>query len=113
MADLLREQRATPEPAELEGLRQRVLARRALRGRRLPRVRSRVVTILTVLGLAAGTGGAFAIAGFGSGGAHGLAAKGQYCPPKSKVKHGKCIPIKHHHHHHHHHHHGNHHHHHH
>jgi predicted lipoprotein with Yx(FWY)xxD motif len=49
-------------------------------------MRSRIVTVITVLGLAGATGGALAIAAAVDSNASGGAAVGQYCPPKS---HGK------------------------
>jgi predicted lipoprotein with Yx(FWY)xxD motif len=49
-------------------------------------MRSRIVTVLTVLGLAGATGGALALAAAVDSNASNGAAVGQYCPPKS---HGK------------------------
>lgn len=87
VAAMLRERRASPEPLELERLKQRVLARRPAGGDRL---RARIATAFAILGLAAGAGGALAVAENS-----GSAARGQYCPPKSRVRHGKCYPMHH------------------
>jgi hypothetical protein len=45
-------------------------------------MRSRIATIFTILGLAAGTGGAIAIANSDQGRANGGAAEGEYKPGK-------------------------------
>jgi hypothetical protein len=65
-------------------------------------MRSRIATIVTMLALVAGTGGAIALGQGGSGGsAQGGAASGQYKPGKGcgdknhrHKKHGQCKPPK-------------------
>jgi predicted lipoprotein with Yx(FWY)xxD motif len=111
IASVLRQHRARPEALELDRLKQRVLTRRTSRPERWTFMRSRIVTVLTAVGLIAGGSGALALANSGSPGANAAASRGQYCPPKSHLHHGKCKPPHHHHHHHgppppHHHHHG-------
>jgi hypothetical protein len=63
-------------------------------------MKSQVATILTIAGLALGTGGAIAIASYNDPTAsQGGAASGQYCPEKGYGQ-GECR--RHHRHHHHH-----------
>jgi hypothetical protein len=82
VAELLREERATASPLELDELKQRAMAQ-AARGRRsygpkgLP-LRSRVVTLaLTALLIGGTTAGGIAAAG---GGGNGNSANSQYKP---------------------------------
>jgi hypothetical protein len=79
----LRAGRAHADPLQLDRLKQRLMAQSESRPRRLTFMKSRIATVLTVLGLVGGTGGALALAGTGSsGGPHGGAASGQYRPGK-------------------------------
>jgi predicted lipoprotein with Yx(FWY)xxD motif len=96
VAAMLRSHRARPEPLDLDQLKQRALARHSRRERRTY-MRSRIITVLTAIGLIAGGGGAFALANSSSTAGGSAASKAQYCPPKDRDDPG-CK--KHHHHHH-------------
>jgi hypothetical protein len=75
----LRDKTPYADPLELDRRKQRVLARlRSPRGTRWS-FRYRIATILAVVGFAAGSGGAIALATSGSTGMAGGAAMGQYC----------------------------------
>jgi hypothetical protein len=89
VADRLRAARATADPLALDGLKRRVMARADSAHRTGPALRSRIATVLTILGLIGGAGGALAIADSGSGHPAVGAAAGQYTPPK-KCKHPPC-----------------------
>src|SRR5947209_1104636 len=85
VASLLRSQRAEADPLELDQIKQRAMARASNRNRRFGFVKTRLATVLTVLGLVGGTGGAIAVAGNGNGNngngnGNGGASSGQYKP---------------------------------
>jgi hypothetical protein len=95
VAAMLRSHRARPEQLELDQLKQRALARHCRRERGTS-MRSRILTVLTAIGLIAGGGGAFALANSSSTAGGSAASKAQYCPPKDRDDPG----CKRHHHHH-------------
>jgi hypothetical protein len=102
IAARLRAERVEADPLRLDSLKQRLMTKNNSRQGRPTFMKSRIATILTVVGLAAGTGGALAIASEGNHGGNGGADHGQYCDKKGEDHdHGKCE--RHHHHHHHHH----------
>jgi hypothetical protein len=72
------------DPIALDQLKHRLMAAGRPRSRRFPLMKSRIATVLTVLGLLGGTGGAVALATTASShGPTGGAADGQYhhhCP---------------------------------
>lgn len=80
----MRANRVAPEQPQLHRLKRRVLARHASRIGKHWTLRRHLVTVLTVVGLVAGSGGALAVAG-GSGA--NSAAVSQYCKDK---QHKKC-----------------------
>lgn len=76
VATLLRAHRASAEPLELDRIKQRALARRIAVGGRVASLRSHVAAVMTVVLLAAGSGGVLSLA---SGASGGSAARAQYC----------------------------------
>jgi hypothetical protein len=80
VAERLRAERMEVDPLQLDRLKRRVLARHTSPRGRLSFMKTRIATALTIIGLAAGTGGALAIAAGGHG--NGGAANGQYRPGK-------------------------------
>ena len=104
VADLLRDQRPALEPLELDRIKLRAMSR-APRSRAAGRrafVRSPLTSLLTLVFLIVGTGGALALGGgsvglgnLGLGSDHGGSAGfGQYrCPPGQKFYFGKCRPV--------------------
>jgi hypothetical protein len=83
VAARLRADRPQADPVRLDQIKQQVIVRSAAQQRRPVFMRSRIATVLTVLALGGGTGGAIAIAHSGSsGGPGGGAASGQYRPGK-------------------------------
>lgn len=83
----LRGARAESNPLRMDELKQQVLARSHATFHKGGLIKTRIATLMTVLGLVAGTGGAIAVAGGSStSGPSASAAKGEYC---SK---GKCKP---------------------
>jgi hypothetical protein len=79
----LRERRAEADPLQLDQIKLRARAR-LMSGRRRPSpMRSRLATIVTIIGLVGGTSGAVAVGsqGGGDGNGHG-ADHGQYRPGK-------------------------------
>jgi hypothetical protein len=84
---ILRANRTSPDPLELDRLKQRALARSISRGGKPRSLRAHIATALTVVGLVAGSGGALAVANSDSGSGGG-AAFAQYC--KKDKDHGKC-----------------------
>jgi hypothetical protein len=83
VAAKLRAHRVEADAFELDELKRRAMARSALRHGRQTLMKSRVATMLTIVGLAGGTGGALAVAAAGGHpGGNGGAASGQYKPGK-------------------------------
>lgn len=82
IAARLRAERAHADAVRLDELKRRVITRcQSQPGRSI--LKSRIATILTILGIVGGTGGAIAIAhGTSSKGPLGGAANGQYCGPQ-------------------------------
>jgi hypothetical protein len=80
----LQDKSAYADPLELDRRKRRVLARLNSPGGRRIQMRSRIATILAVAGLAAGSGGALAIASSGSTNAQQSAAMGQYCHKRDR-----------------------------
>jgi hypothetical protein len=101
IAARLRAERVEADPLRLDSLKQRLMAKNNSRQGRPTFMKSRIATILTVVGLAAGTGGALAVADHGDHGGNDGAANGQYCNKKGEGHgHGKCKGHHKHHHHH-------------
>jgi len=87
IVERLRAEREQGDALQLDAIKQRVLSRHTPARGTLRQLRSRIAGVLTVLALAAGSGGAFALAGgTGAGSGQEGAAFAQYCPPKA---HGK------------------------
>jgi hypothetical protein len=78
----LRAERAELTGIELDGVKQRVLAKAARQGGRGMNLRARLVTAALVVGLVASGGGAVLAASGGSS-SNGSSANSQYCPPSS------------------------------
>ena len=78
VVDLLRAQRPQADPLQLDQIKQRAIAQADQPRRPLGLAKPRIAAILTILGLAAGTGGALAVATSSS--PNRGAASGQYKP---------------------------------
>jgi|GEM_PF-6283784 len=90
IAGRLRAERAQVDPLRLDEIKRGVIARCAARPRRWAALRTRVATVLTLLGLLGGTGGAFALGSKGAGNGYGYGAStAMYCVHK-----GKHVPCK-------------------
>jgi hypothetical protein len=95
VAEQLRAARAKLAPLELDGCKRSLLAKQRRRGRSRAALRTRLATILTIVGLVGSTGGALAIAGTASRHAASDAAAGQYTKPKKCGTHGHPKPCHH------------------
>jgi hypothetical protein len=83
VAAKLRAHRVQADAFELDELKRRAMARSASRQGRATLMKSRIATVLTIVGLAGGTGGALAVAAAGGHpGGSGGAADAQYKPGK-------------------------------
>src|SRR4051812_44592507 len=78
----LRAERPELSPIELDGIKQRAMAKAARPGGRRMTLRMRLVSGALVAGLVA-TGGGAVLAASGGSSSHGSSANSQYCPPSS------------------------------
>src|SRR5581483_5686363 len=91
IAARLRAERVDADPLYLDRLKQRLMTTNTPHYGRLTFMKSRIATLLTIVGLAGGTGGAIAIASHGDHHSQGGASTAQYCNKKGQGHgHGKC-----------------------
>jgi hypothetical protein len=101
IAERLRQQRATADPLQLDEIKLRARARSVSRGGRTSSIRSRLATIVAVIGLLGGTSGAVAVGwgdngdGNGHGADHGEYHEGKGC--HKDQEHGRSDECKEHH----------------
>jgi hypothetical protein len=99
IAARLRQQRAKADPLQLDEIKLRARARSVSRGGRTSSIRSRLATIVAVIGLLGGTSGAVAVGwgnnadGNGHGADHGEYHEGKGC----QKEHGRSDQCKEHH----------------
>jgi hypothetical protein len=80
---MLRAHRIEADPLQLDEVKRRAMAQSASKHGRPTFMKSRIATVLTIVGLAGGTGGALAVAAAGGhAGGNGGAADAQYKPGK-------------------------------
>jgi hypothetical protein len=94
---------AYSDPLDLDLRKQRLMARLNSRGGRRTYMRARIATILAIVGLVGGSGGAFALAGSGGGSSGGVASHVYRCHHHHEERHpnkpgGKCDKGRDHHH---------------
>jgi hypothetical protein len=101
IAARLRQQRAKADPLQLDEIKLRARARSVSRGGRTSSIRSRLATIVAVIGLLGGTSGAVAVGwgdnadGNGHGADHGEYHEGKGC--HKDREHGRSDQCKEHH----------------
>jgi hypothetical protein len=80
LADLMRRERVQATPVELDQLKLQILRRASSgsRNRKVPLMKSRIATLLTIAMLTVGAGGTFALAGGGGDKGDGSGAKTEY-----------------------------------